>query len=351
MRTALGSTLILAIMGTTSGVHALESEDWDALEDTAQHSLEYGSTDEPVPWVNPDSGTEGTFTPIATHEGPEDQVCREYAVDAIIDGREEVVYGTACRLPDGSWVEANTEYLETDPPTPTTVVYSGTDWSWTIPAIAISGGYCSSSFCVGGLFGSYYPSWYYPWSISFGYWNYGRWDGYYPYYRYGYSHHYGYPHYSRTVSHHRNNHRGHYTGGHKTTHRTGNKNHYRSGNKDKHSTGDSKRAHSRSRRSHRDRSTTTRPSSRQSGGERYVSHRSGSKRSGGKQQVSHRSGSRRSGGKQQVSHRSGSRHSGGKQYASNRSRGGRSDGRHSSRGHSGGGRSRGKQGSRSSSRH
>jgi len=354
MRIVLRSTLILAIVGTASSVHALESGDWDALEDTAQHSLEYGSTDEPVPWVNPDSGTEGTFTPIGTHEGPEGQVCREYAVDAIIEGREEVVYGTACRLPDGSWVEANAEYLESDPPAPATEVYSGTDWSWIIRNISISGGYCSSSFCVGGRFGSYYPSWYYPWSISFGYWNYARWDGYYPYYGYGYGYshgrHYRYPHHSRTVSHHRNKHRSHYRGGHETTHRGGHHSRYLSGNKNKHRTGDSKRAHSPIR-SQRDRPTNTRPRSRQSEGERYVSIRSESRRSSGKQYASHRSGSRRSGSKAHVNHQSGSRHSGGKQYARNRSGSHQSVGQHSSGARSGRGRAGGQYSGRSSRHH
>jgi len=98
MRAVLRLTLMLAIAGAASTAHALESGDWDALEDTAQYSLEYAQTEEAIPWVNPDSGTEGTFTPVTTYEGPEGQVCREYAVDAIIDGREEVVYGTACRL-------------------------------------------------------------------------------------------------------------------------------------------------------------------------------------------------------------------------------------------------------------
>ncbi len=180
MLTALRLMSMLTIACAASAAHALENSDWDALEDTAQHSLEYASTDESVPWVNPDSGTEGTFTPVATHEGPEGQVCREYAVDAIIDGREEVVYGTACRLPDGSWVEANAEYSESDPLTPATEVHSGTDWSWIIRNIAISGGYCSNSFCVGGQFGSYYPSWYNPWGFSFSYWDYGRRGYYYP---------------------------------------------------------------------------------------------------------------------------------------------------------------------------
>ncbi|MBW2716896.1 MAG: hypothetical protein JRD03_12500, partial [Deltaproteobacteria bacterium] len=69
MRTALVLSLLLAIMGSAGGAYALESPgykldstDWEALEDTAQHSLEYARTDEPVPWVNPDSETEGTFT-------------------------------------------------------------------------------------------------------------------------------------------------------------------------------------------------------------------------------------------------------------------------------------------------
>jgi len=60
MRTVLRSTLMLAIAGVASAAQALESGDWDALDDTAQHSLEYARTDEPAPWVNPDSGTEGT---------------------------------------------------------------------------------------------------------------------------------------------------------------------------------------------------------------------------------------------------------------------------------------------------
>ena len=201
MRAVLRLTLMFAIAGAASTAHALESDDWDALEDTAQYSLEYAQTEEAVPWVNPDSGTEGTFTPVTTYEGPEGQVCREYAVDAIIDGREEVVYGTACRQPDGSWVEANAEYSEAEPPTTAEAeVHSGIDWTWIIRNISIAGGYCSSSFCVGGRFGSYYPSWYNPWGISFNYWDYDRWGYYYPYYGYGYNYghrHHRYPYRSR----------------------------------------------------------------------------------------------------------------------------------------------------------
>ena len=287
MRTVLHWTLMLAIVGAASAVHALESRDWDVLEETAQHSLEYAGTDESVPWVNPDSGTAGTFTPVATHEGPDDQVCRKYAIDTIIDGREEVVYGIACRRPDGSWVEANAEYREGDPPAPTSEVYSGTHWWWIIPSISISGGYCSSSFCVGGLFGSYYPSWYYPWGVSFAYSHYGHPDYYY-YYSY-YDHHLYGRYRNRHVRHHQSEYPDHYQSGHQNHYKSGHKNDYRG----EHST----QAHSRSRKSHHDRSTHTRSKSRHSGGARYAIDRSGSGRSGGRHASHARSGRGHSGGK------------------------------------------------------
>ncbi len=296
MRTVLRSTLILAIAGAAGTAQALESRDWEALEETAQHSLEYAKTNESAAWVNPDSGTEGSFTPTATHEGPDDQVCREYAVDAIIDGREEVVYGTACRRPDGSWVEANAEYREADPPVATSVVYSGTNWWWIIPSIAISGGYCSSSFCVGGYFGSYYPSWYYPWGIGFSYSHIGHRGYYYPYYGNNHYHHDRYR--SRHVRHHRNEHQDDYRSGHQNQYQSKHKNHHRGGN--------SKQVHSRSRGTDHDRPTHTRSRSSHSRGERYASNRSGSRHSGGGHSSRARSGSGRSGGRHAA--RSSNRH-------------------------------------------
>jgi surface antigen len=371
MLTALRLMLMLAIAGAAGTAQALESGDWDALEDTAQHSLEYTSTDESVPWVNPDSGTEGTFTPVATHEGPEGQVCREYAVDAIIDGREEVVYGTACRLPDGSWVEANAEYSESDPPAATSEVRSGTDWSWIIRNIAISGGYCSSSFCVGGQFGSYYPSWYNPWGFSFSYWDYGRRGYYYPYYPYYYSYYggrYNYPYYdghrqryygqhryrshNRHVSHHRNKHQKHYG--------DRNQNHYRSRDKNSRDGGHSERARSRSRRSDRDRPTTTRPRNRRSEDERYASDRSENRRAKTQRSASNRSESRRAKTERSANNRSGNRHAkaerstskrSGNRYAKAERSASKRSGNRSANKRSGRGRSGGKRGARSSSRH
>lgn len=68
---------------------------------TAQ-TLETVRTGVPSQWRNPDTGNSYTVVPTSTYEtsaGP----CREYTIDAVIGGRPEKVYGTACRQADGSW--------------------------------------------------------------------------------------------------------------------------------------------------------------------------------------------------------------------------------------------------------
>lgn len=69
---------------------------------TAQ-TLETVRTGVPSQWVNPDTGNRYTVVPTRTYEsstGP----CREYQINAMIGGRMETVWGTACRQPDGSWL-------------------------------------------------------------------------------------------------------------------------------------------------------------------------------------------------------------------------------------------------------
>jgi surface antigen len=65
-------------------------------------TLEGVRTGVPATWRNPDTGVQYAVTPTRTYEtagGP----CREFTTEAIIGGRRETVYGTACRQPDGSW--------------------------------------------------------------------------------------------------------------------------------------------------------------------------------------------------------------------------------------------------------
>lgn len=93
------------IVGTMAGVMIGGSigrsmDDTDRLN-TAR-SLETVRTGVPSSWRNPDSGNQYTVVPTRTFDsstGP----CREYTVDAVVGGKREKVYGTACRQPDGSW--------------------------------------------------------------------------------------------------------------------------------------------------------------------------------------------------------------------------------------------------------
>ena len=66
------------------------------------HSLETVRTGVSTTWTNPDTNYSYAITPTSTTEsssGP----CREYTIDAMIGGKTEQIYGTACRQPDGSW--------------------------------------------------------------------------------------------------------------------------------------------------------------------------------------------------------------------------------------------------------
>jgi len=72
----------------------------------AQEALETAPTGSTTSWTNPDSDVQYNVTPIHTYEtasGP----CRDYTTEAIIDGRAEVVHGTACRQTDGTWHAMN----------------------------------------------------------------------------------------------------------------------------------------------------------------------------------------------------------------------------------------------------
>lgn len=71
-----------------------------------QEALEYRPTGSTTSWNNPDTGYSYNVTPTNTYDsasGP----CRDYTTEAVIDGRAEVVHGTACRQSDGTWHTVN----------------------------------------------------------------------------------------------------------------------------------------------------------------------------------------------------------------------------------------------------
>jgi surface antigen len=97
----IAGTLIGASIGGSIGSYMDET---DRIR--AGQTLETVRTGVPTTWRNPDSGVQYQMTPTNTYEtaqGP----CREYTMEALIGGKREQVYGTACRQSDGSWKMRN----------------------------------------------------------------------------------------------------------------------------------------------------------------------------------------------------------------------------------------------------
>jgi surface antigen len=95
------ATIVGTLAGAAIGGAVGRSMDQTDRLKTA-HSLESVRTGVPSTWRNPDTGNQYTVTPTRTYEtaqGP----CREYTVDAMVAGKPDKVYGTACRQADGSW--------------------------------------------------------------------------------------------------------------------------------------------------------------------------------------------------------------------------------------------------------
>jgi len=66
------------------------------------HTLENVRTGVSSRWRNPDTGNRYAVTPTRTYDS-ETAPCREYTIEAMIEGRRQTVRGTACRAPDGTW--------------------------------------------------------------------------------------------------------------------------------------------------------------------------------------------------------------------------------------------------------
>lgn len=93
----IGGALIGAFVGGQIGGR-MDEED----HQRTSMALENSRTGENTEWLNPDSGNQYTIQPTNTYQaasGP----CRDYTMQAVIDGRNETVQGTACRQADGTW--------------------------------------------------------------------------------------------------------------------------------------------------------------------------------------------------------------------------------------------------------
>ena len=90
-----------AAVGAFVGSHVGRKMDRADQLRTAE-ALETSRDGRATMWRNSDSGQRYAVTPTRTYEGASGR-CRDFTTVTSMDGREEVVHGTACRQPDGTW--------------------------------------------------------------------------------------------------------------------------------------------------------------------------------------------------------------------------------------------------------
>tara|TARA_B100000315_G_scaffold259152_1_gene313892 strand:- start:1070 stop:1546 length:477 start_codon:yes stop_codon:yes gene_type:complete len=102
----LAAVAIGALGGAFAGGQlgkALDDVDRLKAHQTQQTVLEKNKDGQSSTWNNPNTGHSGRVTPTNTQQASTGEYCREYEHEITVDGRKEVVKGTACRQRDGSW--------------------------------------------------------------------------------------------------------------------------------------------------------------------------------------------------------------------------------------------------------
>lgn len=97
----VAGAMVGGIVGHEIG-RSLDEQDRMLAREAEFEALERGQSGVARSWRNPDNGRYGEVVPSRPYKrGPQD--CRDYAHTVYIDGRPEVMRGTACRNGDGSW--------------------------------------------------------------------------------------------------------------------------------------------------------------------------------------------------------------------------------------------------------
>lgn len=97
------ATLIGMAVGTMLGyIVGNEMDKYD--REQLNHVYARGVSGSTTAWINPDTGNRYSVTPEPAYSKPgTNQPCRKAEIIAIIDGKEEKTYSTACRDADGHW--------------------------------------------------------------------------------------------------------------------------------------------------------------------------------------------------------------------------------------------------------
>lgn len=102
-----GSGQVLATIGGAIAGAAIGGMIGHSMDKTdqlqTQQALNNNKTDQTTTWTNPDTGNKYSVKPVKTYYKKSGTPCREYYTTAIIGGKKQQIYGTACRQKDGSW--------------------------------------------------------------------------------------------------------------------------------------------------------------------------------------------------------------------------------------------------------
>jgi surface antigen len=99
------ATAIGGLLGAWLGSAAGKSMD-NADKEKAAAAVEEAhkaSVGDKVSWSNPETGNSGTVAVTGESADRSGRQCRDYTSTITVDGKDEVVHGTACRQPDGTW--------------------------------------------------------------------------------------------------------------------------------------------------------------------------------------------------------------------------------------------------------
>lgn len=96
------ATLIGMAVGTMLGyIVGNEMDKYDRQQ--LNHVYERGVSGQTTGWVNPDKGIQYEVTPQPAYTNQEDRPCRKAEITALIDGKQQKTYTTACRDNNGHW--------------------------------------------------------------------------------------------------------------------------------------------------------------------------------------------------------------------------------------------------------
>jgi surface antigen len=97
------ATILGAAFGAILGAGIGRSLD-DADRERAYYAAQEGLVEGRVKvWNNPGTGHRGRFVVVRTFHDPRDYLCRDFRHTMWVGGEPEVIEGTACQFPDGSW--------------------------------------------------------------------------------------------------------------------------------------------------------------------------------------------------------------------------------------------------------